>query len=68
MTLAELINYANEGIASESRNKRLSPGRAMRAIGNLMSFSAIWDEYLVDPLDDLELKRIPGDKMNYEIK
>ena len=67
MTLAELINYANEGIASESRNKRLSPGRTMRANATLRVFSEIWDEYLDDPLDDLELKRIPGDVMNYEI-
>lgn len=67
MTLAELIEYAYEGIAFKSRNKNLSPGRTMRANATLRVFSEIWDEYMDDPLDDLELKRIPGDMMNYEI-
>ena len=67
MTLAELISYADAGIAEASRNKRLSPGRTMRAVATLHVFAEIWDEYLDDNLDDLDFKRLPGDKMKYEI-
>ena len=58
MTLAELVNYANEGIASESRNKRLSPGRAIRAIADLYRFFATWSDIGDKELEDLDIKTI----------